>query len=78
MAAAWTPDSVNLIVADTVGGTNGLFAIATDGSGTAAPILGIDGSGIDFVGSVLADALPGPTDLPTIDNRNYGTASRFL
>ncbi len=73
MTAVWTPDGANLIVADTLGGTNGLFAIPTDGSAAVTPIPGVDGPGIDFVGTVLAGSLTGLTDLPVIVAHNYGS-----
>ena len=79
MSAVWTPDSANLVVADTLGGTNGLFTIPTDGSGTVAQIPGIDGSGIDFCRQRPAGRHGvGPADLPAVMPGLMAIPSQFF
>ena len=79
MAVVWSPDGANLVVADTLGGTNGIFAIATDGSLMVSRVAGIDGPGIDFVGTVLPGSLPISPVALGVDLREFGTnATLFL
>jgi Tol biopolymer transport system component len=48
----WTADGSALVVPGTIGGMNGIYAIATDGSGAVTPLPTSPGANVDFVGSV--------------------------
>jgi dipeptidyl aminopeptidase/acylaminoacyl peptidase len=73
-AGAWTPDGSKIVVAASINGVRGLYAIATDGSRGRAILPGTAGVTVDFVGNVtgninitLTDVADGkqPQVLPT-------------
>jgi Tol biopolymer transport system component len=51
-AGVWSADGSVLIAPGNIGGVQGLYAIATDGSGTLTLLATSPGSAIDFAGSV--------------------------
>ena len=51
-AGAWSADGSVLVAAGNIGGVQGLYAIATDGSGTLTLLPTSSGNPIDFAGSV--------------------------
>ena len=51
-AGSWSPDGSVLVAPGNIGGVQGLYAIATDGSGTMTLLPTSAGSAIDFAGSV--------------------------
>jgi hypothetical protein len=56
---AWTADGSALIAAGTINGSNGLYQIATDGSGLITPVaVSRNGDLIAYVGAVLGDGAP--------------------
>ena len=67
--AAWTSDGSALIGAATVGGLNGLYEAAADGSGRTA-FLNITqpGDPVAYVGAVLGTPFPRPSISPTPTN----------
>jgi len=61
-AAPWTADGSALIVAGTIGGVKGLYAVSTSGSGAVTRLTIASGANPDFAGSVTNTLIAaGPT-----------------
>ena len=66
---AWTPDGSKILVAGSVHGVNGIYAIATDGSKRTARVPISPGDPVDHVGSVTGNVNISLTGVPERDGQ---------
>lgn len=71
---AWTPDGDYVLLAGTVGGVNGIYAVATDGSGTISRVPVPQGPRIDFVGAVTGSVTTEQVTIPVCGATPTSTA----
>jgi hypothetical protein len=71
----WTSDGESIVAPGTVFGVAGLYAIATDGTGTVRRLAISAGNAPDFVGSVTDGTITGDVVLPTTTTTTTTTTS---